>query len=214
MSTSHPAARNAFKSRNVALEPGSSTRSALAGSGSLKGWIETEMPGSSRSGSRSSKFAIRGSAGTTTRSPSPLVERATRSTESSAGNRSACPNHGTTPSEGQPVRSAMIRSPDAKSAGSPRNRLVTMPRTSARSPTGSSACVPTTLAMTPPRSMSATRRTGTSAASAKPMLAMSPARRFTSEAEPAPSTITRSASPSIRAKLVSTAGISPAFIAA
>ena len=54
--------------------------------------------------------------------------------------------------------------------------------------------VPTMLAMTPPRSMSPTSATGTSAASANPMLATSPARRFTSAALPAPSTRTRSAS--------------------
>ena len=44
--------------------------------------------------------------------------------------------------------------------------------------------------MTPPRSMSPIRTTGTSAARAKPMLAMSSARRLISDAEPAPSTST------------------------
>ena len=57
----------------------------------------------------------------------------------------------------------------------------------------STACVPTSWAITPPRSMSPTRITGISAARAKPMLAMSFARRFTSAGLPAPSTITRSA---------------------
>ena len=47
--------------------------------------------------------------------------------------------------------------------------------------------------MTPPRSMSPTSTTGTSAASAKPILAMSPARRLISAGLPAPSTRTRSA---------------------
>ena len=47
--------------------------------------------------------------------------------------------------------------------------------------------------MTPPRSMSPTSTTGTSAASAKPILAMSPARRLISAGLPAPSTSTRSA---------------------
>ena len=42
--------------------------------------------------------------------------------------------------------------------------------------------------MTPPRSMSPARITGTSAAAAKPMLAMSPARRLISAGLPAPST--------------------------
>ena len=54
--------------------------------------------------------------------------------------------------------------------------------------------VPTRLAMTPPRSMSPISTTGTSAASAKPILAMSPSRRLTSAGLPAPSTSTRSAS--------------------
>ena len=43
------------------------------------------------------------------------------------------------------------------------------------------------------------------------MLAMSLARRLTSDALPAPSTITRSASAFRRAKLSSTAGINPGF---
>ena len=48
--------------------------------------------------------------------------------------------------------------------------------------------------MTPPRSISPISTTGTSAASANPMLAMSPARRLISAGLPAPSTSTRSAS--------------------
>ena len=47
--------------------------------------------------------------------------------------------------------------------------------------------------MTPPRSISPISTTGTSAASAKPILAMSPARRLISAGLPAPSTRTRSA---------------------
>ncbi len=69
------------------------------------------------------------------------------------------------------------------------------------------ALVPARLAMTPPRSMSPTRTTGTFAARAKPRLAMSPARRLTSDAEPAPSTSTRSASAQRRPKLSSTGAI-------
>ena len=67
--------------------------------------------------------------------------------------------------------------------------------------------VPTRLAITPPRSMSPTSTTGTSAARAKPILAMSLARRFVSAALPAPSTTTMSASTRSRSKLSSTAGI-------
>ena len=81
----------------------------------------------------------------------------------------------------------------------------------AASLSGSSAMVPTMEAMTPPRSMSPTSSTGTSAASAKPMLAMSPSRRLTSAGLPAPSTSTRSASADRRAKLSSTAGSSCGF---
>ncbi len=47
--------------------------------------------------------------------------------------------------------------------------------------------------MTPPRSISPISTTGRSAASAKPILAMSPARRLISAGLPAPSTRTRSA---------------------
>ncbi len=61
--------------------------------------------------------------------------------------------------------------------------------------------------MTPPRSMSPTSTTGTFAARAKPMLAMSLRRRLTSDALPAPSTRTRSASALSCAKLASTCGI-------
>ena len=73
------------------------------------------------------------------------------------------------------------------------------------------AFVPTRLAITPPRSMSPTSTTGVSVARAKPILAMSPARRFTSEAEPAPSTRTKSASSVSREKLSRTACISRGF---
>ena len=59
--------------------------------------------------------------------------------------------------------------------------------------------------------MSPTRTTGTSAARAKPMLAMSLARRLTSDAEPAPSTSTRSQSAASRPKLSSTAPSSVGF---
>ena len=64
----------------------------------------------------------------------------------------------------------------------------------ARSSGSSTRCVPTRLAMTPPRSISPSSTTGTSAASANPILAMSPARRLISAGLPAPSTRTISAS--------------------
>jgi hypothetical protein len=64
------------------------------------------------------------------------------------------------------------------------------PLTRACSLGDSSSRVPTRWANTPPRLMSAISSTGQSTASAKPMLAMSPARRLISAGEPAPSTIT------------------------
>ena len=67
--------------------------------------------------------------------------------------------------------------------------------------------------MTWPRSMSPTSATGTSAAFAKPMLAMSPARRLVSAGLPAPSTRTRSASARRMAKLSSTVVIRAGFLA-
>ena len=62
-----------------------------------------------------------------------------------------------------------------------------------RSSSGRMRCVPAIEAMTPPRSMSPTRMTGTLARVAKPILAMSRGRRLISAGEPAPSTMTRSA---------------------
>ncbi len=95
--------------------------------------------------------------------------------------------------------------PSANRLGSPRKRLTRKPTIIAASSGSITTLVPTRLAMTPPRSMSPTSTTGTSAARAKPMLAISDARRLTSDAEPAPSTSTRSASAARRPKLSSTA---------
>src|SRR3954447_20223752 len=67
--------------------------------------------------------------------------------------------------------------------------------------------------MTPPRSMSPISTTGTSAASAKPMLAMSPARRLISAGLPAPSTSTRSADAARRWNAARTCGSSERAIA-
>ena len=87
-----------------------------------------------------------------------------------------------------------VAMPSAKRAGSPRKRLTMKPFIRAASAGSRTARVPTRLAMTPPRSMSPMRTTGMSVARAKPMLAMSLARRLISEALPAPSMRTRSAS--------------------
>ncbi|CSB93668.1 Uncharacterised protein [Vibrio cholerae] len=70
---------------------------------------------------------------------------------------------------------------------SPRKRLITKPFTRACSDSESSAKVPYKWANTPPRSISATMITGTSAFSAKPILAMSFSRKLISAGLPAPS---------------------------
>ena len=119
--------------------------------------------------------------------------------------------NGTRPSASHPVARAIVAMPSANSAGSPRNLLTRKPRISAASSASITALVPTRLAITPPRSMSPISTTGTSAARAKPILAMSLGRRLTSDALPAPSTRTRSASRSSCAKLSSTNGISVAL---
>jgi hypothetical protein len=103
--------------------------------------------------------------------------------------------------------------PSSNNDGSPRKRLTMKPTIMSASAGSITVLVPTRLAITPPRSMSPTSTTGTSAARAKPMLAMSAARRLTSDAEPAPSTRTRSASAVSSAKLSSTAPKSLGFIA-
>ncbi len=74
--------------------------------------------------------------------------------------------------------------------------------------------MPTSCAMTPPRSMSPTSTTGTPAFLAKPILAMSALRRLISAGLPAPSTSTRSARVFSRSKLSSTAPINDGFMAA
>ena len=102
--------------------------------------------------------------------------------------------------------------PSANSEMSPRMRLTMKPATSFASSGSSTALVPTRLAITPPRSMSPITTTGTSAARAKPILAMSFLRRLISDALPAPSTRTMSAlGASVVSKLSSTYGNSFGF---
>ena len=189
--------------------PSSTTTSASRGSGVPGGTKAKSTPGSIRRGSTSSKLAIRESLGATmrTRFPAPPAGRSpgrSRTTASSGGRRRAASSQGTTPRQGQPVWRSMSRTPSSKSAGSPRNLLITKLLTIAASAESRTTRVPTTEAMTPPRSMSARRQTGTPARRANPMLAMSRARRFVSAALPAPSTTTRSKAPASRSKLSST----------
>ena len=77
-----------------------------------------------------------------------------RLTLSSAGSSRAASNQGTRPSAAHPVSRSMTSLAPSKSVASPRNLLMTKPLVSARSGAGSSAQVPTRLAITPPRSTS------------------------------------------------------------
>ena len=112
---------------------------------------------------------------------------------SSAGSFQASENHGKTPSDTHPVCSVMAAMPSSKSDTSPRNLLIVNPLILLRSLAGKTACVPTICAITPPRSISPIRTTGTLAASANPIFAISPERRLISAGLPAPSITMKSA---------------------
>jgi hypothetical protein len=134
----------------VVFEPGSSTRAASAGIGVPGRTRTTDTPGSARSGSRSSKLAMRGSTGTATvTEPGPRASEPARPSTSSAGRRAAPGKCGTRPSAAQPVFSAISRMPSANRLGSPRNRLTRKPAISAASSGSITAFVPTRLAITP-----------------------------------------------------------------
>ena len=191
---SQPCARKKARSPIVDLLPGRMTISASAGIGS-PGLTKTSLtPGSMPSGSRSSKLAMRARTGTAMIRVDEEPCARSRSTASSAGSHAACGNHGTTPSEGQPVKRVIAVRPCSNNPTSPRNLLTMKPCIRAISSGSRTRCVPARLAITPPRSMSPSITTGTSAAAANPMLAMSPARRLISAGLPAPSTRTISAS--------------------
>ncbi|MNZ82923.1 hypothetical protein D3C78_1016370 [compost metagenome] len=145
--------------------------------------------GCRRSGSKSVWLLIRGNTGTTTLSSSPSLP-AWRWSMASSASRWKSIRYGSTPSTGFPVRCSSQSRPGCSRLRSPRKRLITKPQIRACSLGDSSSRVPTRWANTPPLSISAIRITGQSTASAKPMLAMSPARRLISAGEPAPSTIT------------------------
>ena len=153
--------------------------------------ISTVTLGSATSGSRSSKLEIRARRGTAIFIAPPA--RVAISITSSAGNFQASANHGKTPSVAHPVCSAIAVMPSSKSDTSPRNLLIAKPVIRLRSWLDSTACVPTICAITPPRSMSPIKITGTLAVSAKPILAISPARRLISAGLPAPSIMIKSA---------------------
>ena len=167
------------------FDPGINTRSASPGRGRPASIISTVTSGCAANGSRSSKLAILFRRGTATLIAPPL--RVATSITSSAGSFRASVNQGTIPSGAHPVCSATAVIPASNSVVSPRNLLTANALIRARSLGGKMTSVPTSCAITPPRSMSPIRITGQSAASAKPMLAMSPGRRFISAGEPAPS---------------------------
>ena len=183
---------------------------SAAGIGVPGGTITSVTSGSSRNGSRSSKLAIRGVIGQAIVTPRarPAVGRS-RITASSLGRRTASGSQGTTPYPLHPLRASIARYPSSNSAGSPRNLLIRKPDIIAASAGSITERVPTIAAITPPRSMSPTRMTGTSAVRANPILAMSPARRLISAGLPAPSTTTRSQRAESRSKLSRTSTSNP-----
>ena len=143
--------------------------------------------GSASSGSRSSKLAICGRMGTAILRRAPGFEG--RAVERERILRRQEPRFGKVGNEPQSLpsgRSFDSAMPSAKSVGSPRNLLTMKPRMSLASSAPITALVPARLAITPPPSMSPMRTTGASAARAKPILAMSLARRFTRRASALP----------------------------
>ncbi len=101
------------------------TRRASSGSRRPGGTNTTSTSGSARSGSRSSKLAMRDSIGTATfnRLP-PAAPGRSSTTASSAGSSAASLSHGTTPNSGQPVKRPIAAMPSSNSDRSPRNLLM------------------------------------------------------------------------------------------
>ena len=184
------------------LVPGIRTKSASPGKGVPGATISTKTSGSLRSGSRSSKFEIRESIGTAILRFPPAREF--KSTASSAGSFQASSNQVKTPADGQPVCSVIVERPPLNNSKFPLNLLTINPTICSESPELRTVFVPTSCAITPPRSISPNSTTGTSAAFANPMFAMSFFRRLVSAGLPAPSTMTRSACSATRLKLSST----------
>ena len=112
-----------------------------------------------------------------------LVKREDRLSSSSI---STCV-YGTTPATGTPQSASSWRRPGSRIVRSPRNLLMIVPLTRARSSGSRSAMVPKSWAKTPPRSMSPMRRTGASTSFARPMFTKSSCLRLISAGLPAPS---------------------------
>ena len=181
-------------------------RSASPGSGWPGSTTVTATSGSASNGSRSSKLAMRASRGTAMRMapPVPSPESKLSSATASSARQSfgigqvrhdpKAFQTGTPGNDGK--RIVEKRGIAAKFVDDVGGRLlVRFQERHGADKAGNDAA----------RSMSPTRTTGTSAASAKPMFAMSPRRRLISAGLPAPSTRTRSAPPPSRSKLSMTA---------
>ena len=214
MSMSKPAWRSAARSAMVAFEPGRMTRSASPGSAAARlhahevdrglriERIEIVEIGDVRQDRDRDPHARRGFDG----------RAASSASASSAGSRRASAKNGTRPSACQPVARAIVAMPSANSAGSPRNLLTRKPRISA-----ASCGVDHRLGADEARDHAAAvdvadqhdRHIGRAR---KAHIGDVVRRRLTSEALPAPSTSTRSASALRRAKLSSTNGMRSGFM--
>ena len=146
--SARPAARSQARSARVAFDPGSTTRCGPAQLGRRSHPAHRDR-GSSRSGSRSPKFATCGSrtrrrrARRRDRAPDAGSLAATGRGRGSPRRRGRCPSSiGTTPSVGTPQRRSSSAQASPSRAGSPRNLLITKPRTQRRRSSGSSATVP------------------------------------------------------------------------
>ena len=132
------------------------------------------------------KLEMRGRRTTAASSGFPARRAEKREDRLSSSSRSRS-SQGTTPSTGTPVRASSWVRPGRRMSTSPRNLLMMVPFTMARSSGSSRATVPYREANTPPRSMSPASSTGAPASLAIPMFTMSSAFRLISAGLPAPS---------------------------
>ena len=135
MSMSQPSRARSARSASVDLVPGMMTRSASAGTARRAGRIDgdaglepqrieiVEIGDARQAQARRSEAAA-------------LVagRSCSSASASSAGSRRAAAKCGTTPRQGQPVRSSMKRCPSSNSAGSPWKLLTSEPRSAPRRP--------------------------------------------------------------------------------
>ncbi len=189
---SQPWARRKARSARVALVPGMITRSASPGSGA-SGRHEAELDLEVRSVAGRSRRSWR--YGQQRRDDLDLAPLrpwpgGRRTTASSAGRRRAAGIQGRHAAVGPAGAANDLGAAVGEQAGVAAELVDQEAVRSWRVSSGSSTRVaPTRAAMTWPRSISPTSTTGTPAARAKPILAMSPLRRLISAGLPAPSTI-------------------------